>query len=164
MKKSIKDMTDEEKSTRIKELSYKFYDVGTTPSSILYTEMQNADSDEYSKQMLKNLETFESRRFVLQERYSAMLAATIPQFRRKFEYETAKLIERQKAELYPQKFNVLRKYPRSIEEKHEQELAELKRSQLARKKKLEDAAKLELDEWQKQLYIMYMNAVRYLYR
>ena len=164
MKKNLKDMTTDEKSMRIKELSYKFYDVDTTPSTILFKEMQYTTPDEYIKELVKNLERFESRRFVLQDRYSALLAKTMPLFRRKFEYETAKLIERQKAELYPQTIDQFRMNSRPIAEKHKKELAELKRSQMERKNKLEDAAKLELEGWKEQLYTMFMTAVRYLYR
>ena len=167
MEKHIKDMTQAEKQERIAHLSHKFYDVNTTPLTILYEEIeQRTDGkiDGYVTNMIKNLEILESRRYKLEERYSANMAEAMRIYRRKNKYQIDKL-NNKKIPYIQKDFDPMRKHVKvSQKEIHERELQELKNAQIAKKNILAEAAKQELEEWEDQLHNMFMNVIRHIYQ
>ena len=163
MKKYAKDMTKAEKQERIKQLSYKFYDVDTMPSSLLVDELQYCKTDEHIQNIIKNLETLEIQSYQLEEEYSATIARELQPLKRIFEYEQTQLDKKQSAErtqYMAKRFSM----PNHMQNRHAQEQEKLKQDHLARKEKIEVSARKKLDANKKKLYSTFMQAVRYMYR
>ena len=158
MKKLIKDMTRAEKDAQIQHLSLKFYDIDAKPSSILNEETKYGVADEYMTTTIQKLEQMEFAHYQIEAEYNAKLANDLYPLKRIFEYEQKQLARRQASE-HSVAFDFAK-----TEARHEQEMADLRRRQTERKKQITADALEKVKIHQQQMFIVFMDAVKHLYK
>lgn len=165
MNKPVKDMTPDEKRARIEHLAHKFYDINTTPSTILHEEMQYATTDQHMLEMLKHLETLETARYHIEDECSTKLAIELRPLKRIYEYEMEQLMKQQEKERIVPPFDPFRHDNRAeTAKRHKQEIEKLKKDHEKQTEKVRSTIMLRLKVYDNQIRSVFMDAVRYIYR
>lgn len=166
MKKLIKDMTPAEKQERIGHLSHKYYDINTTPSTILREEMQYTETDAHMLDMLKRMETMEIQRSTIDKECSAKLTSEMRVWKQVFESQNNELARKHEKQRLVPPFGRPGFYwnLKELEQVQKQEVAALQREQEKDRKKVRDIVMMKLDSFDNTMHSVFMEAVKYIYR
>ena len=166
MRKPIKDMTPAEKQERIGHLSHKYYDINTTPSTILREEMQYTETDAHMLDMLKRMETMEIQRNEINNECSAKLTSEMRVWKGVFKYQKDDLAKKHEKQKLLPPFGRACAYwnPKELERVQRQEVDALKREQEQTSKQIRDIAMRRLNNFDDQMRSVFIDAVKYIYR